>query len=184
MTAHILDHDSQRQRLTIIGLGNEFLSDDGVGIKVVRELKKSLNDDSVAFKELSVGGLELFDSLVGTEECIIVDALMTGKHTPGSLLRFVQTADDEPVTLTSSHQIDLGQILGLAQFLGASLPRTVTVYGIEADDITTFRETCTADVSRAIPKLVDAISKDVQSHSLQNGNPTHQWQLISDLITD
>ncbi len=177
-------HVPQKNRLTIIGLGNEMLSDDGLGIRVVRELKNRLDDRSVAFEELSVGGLQLFDYLVGTEECIIVDAIKTGTQPAGTLLRFVQTADNEPVTLTSSHQIDLGQILGLARFMGASLPKRLTVYGIEADDITTFRESCTEQVSKAIPKLVDAICSDVQTDHAEHTPCTDKWHIINDLVTD
>ena len=174
----------QQKRLTIIGLGNEMLSDDGLGIKVVRELRSRLDDRSVAFEELSVGGLQLFDYLIGTEECIIVDALKTGTQPAGTLLRFVQTPDTEPVKLTSSHQIDLGQILGLARFMGAPLPKRLTVYGIEADDITTFQETCTAQVSQAIPKLVDAICNDVQTDHAERTRFTNTWQIINELVTD
>ena len=174
----------QKHHLTIIGLGNEMLSDDGLGIRVVRELKNRLGNRSVAFEELSVGGLQLFDYLAGTEECIIVDAIKTGTQPAGTLLRFVQTADSEPVTLSSSHQIDLGQILGLARFMGASLPKRLTVYGIEADDITTFRESCTEQVSKAIPKLVDAICSDVQTDRAEGTLSTDTWHIINDLATD
>jgi hydrogenase maturation protease len=180
----IPNYISNTKQLTIIGLGNEMLSDDGLGIKVVRELKKRLTGPSVTFEELSVGGLQLFDYLVGTEECIIVDALKTGAQPPGTLWRFVQTVDSEPVTLTSSHQIDLGQILGLARFMGAPLPKRLRVYGIEAEDISTFQETCTAEVSKAIPRLVDAICCDVQSSSAAVSRCTDNWQIIHDVVTD
>jgi len=180
----IPNHAPQKKRLTIIGLGNEMLSDDGLGIRVVRELKNRLDDRSVAFEELSVGGLQLFDYLIGTEECIIVDAIKTGTQPAGTLLRFVQTPDTEPVKITSSHQIDLGQILGLARFMGAPLPKRLTVYGIEADDIATFRETCTAQVSQAIPKLVDAICNDVQTEYAERTPCTDEWQIINELVTD
>lgn len=173
-----------RKQLTIIGLGNEMLSDDGIGIKVVRELRKRLDQESVSFEELSVGGLQLFDYLVGTEECVIVDALMSGRYPAGTLLRFEQSADNEPVTLTSSHQIDLGQILGLARFMGASLPKRLTVYGIEAEDITTFRETCTVCVAEAIPKLVDAICIDLMTDRPEQPRCTDEWQIINDLVTN
>jgi hydrogenase maturation protease len=180
----IPDHVPVLKRLTIIGLGNEMLTDDGLGIKVVRQLKNRLNDRSATFEELSVGGLQLFDHLIGTEECIIVDAIKTGTHPVGTLMRFVQSADNEPVALTSSHQIDLGQILGLARFMGAPLPKMLTVYGIEADDITTFGETCTAQVSQAIPRLVDAICLDVRSEGNASTQQSEEWQIINELVTD
>jgi hydrogenase maturation protease len=140
-------------------------------------------DCSVEFIELSVGGLQLFDYLIGTEECIIVDAIKTGTQPAGTMLRFVQTPDNEPVQLTSSHQIDLGQILGLAKFMGAELPTRLTVYGIEADDITTFRETCTPHVLHAIPLLVEAICEDVQSTSAASSTCIDGWQILSEQVT-
>jgi hydrogenase maturation protease len=174
---------TMRKPLTIIGLGNELLSDDGAGIRVVRELKKRLPENDVAFEELSVGGLQLLDYITGFERCIIVDAVATGVRPAGTAYRFVQTPDSEPVTLTSSHQIDLGQVLALAKLLGTDVPQKVIVYGIEAGDVTTFQESCTNGVSKAIPKLVDTICRDL----VDNGaccTRTGEWQIVSDAVQD
>ena len=176
------DVGARRLPLTIIGLGNELLSDDGVGIKVVRELKKRLSPDDVQFEELAVGGLELLDYVSGCEECIIIDAVVTGRHPPGTAYRFVQTADREVVSLRSSHQVDLAQVLSLAALMGADLPRTLTVYGIEADDVTTFRETCTADVSRAIPLVVERVCRHLEDLTGDHRTPTDEWEIIAESI--
>jgi hydrogenase maturation protease len=177
------DRPSHSGPFTIIGLGNELLSDDGVGIRVVQELRKRLTDPSIRFEEIAVGGLELLDYVTGCRECLIVDAISSGKHPAGTLFRFVQSPDEEPLKLTSSHQIDLGQVLALAKLLGASLPSRLTVYGIEVSDITTFREACTEAVSQAIPKLVDLICRDVQQHGIDSRVPTGEWQVLDHLVT-
>jgi hydrogenase maturation protease len=174
----VADLGHTRKPLTIIGLGNEFLSDDGVGIHVVRELKKRLAHTDVVVEELSLGGLQLLDYLAGFEKCVIIDAIVTGAHAPGTLSRFVQTADHEPVMLASSHQIDLGKVLALAALMGADLPQRLIVYGIEAEDITTFGETCSNEVSRAIPRIVDAITRDLDSRSLLTA--CGEWQIVRD----
>lgn len=164
----------QRKRLTIIGLGNEMLADDGVGIRVIRELKKRSVTDDIAFEELSVGGLQLLDYLIGYEHCIIVDAVVTGAHPPGTIYRFEQAPRDKPikVSLTSSHQIDLFQVVELAKLLKADIPRTITVYGIEASDVTTFNSRCTERVSKAIPQLVGLICRDLLNNESGCGNQT------------
>jgi hydrogenase maturation protease len=179
----IPDHPSELKPLTIIGLGNELLSDDGAGIRVVQELKKRLADLPITFEELAVGGLDLLDYVVGYSECIIVDAITSGNQPPGTLYRFVQSPDQEPLKLTSSHQIDLGQVLSLAKLLGASLPSRLTVYGIEVADITTFREACTEEVSKAIPGLVDLICQDVSRNGMNSPVRTGEWQVIDSAIT-
>ena len=176
----VMDPDqlSPSRPLTIIGLGNELLSDDGLGIRVVRSLRARLRDDRVAFEELSVGGLQLLDYVVGCRQCIIVDAIITGSHPPGTLYRFVQKADRDLVRLTSSHQIDLSQVLALAKLMGADLPEKLTVYGIEAEDVITFRDGCTDHVARAIPRLVDVICLDVEECIAAPSATAGEWQII------
>jgi hydrogenase maturation protease len=170
----------RRKPLTIIGLGNELLSDDGVGIRIVRALKQRLPSDGIAFEELSIGGLQLLDYITDCEQCIIVDAVTSGKHPAGTTYRFIQTSDSNPVSLTSSHQIDLAQVLTLASVMGGRVPRTVVVYGVEAGDSTTFHDGCTREVSRAIPKVVDAICRDVEGRADTMENHAGEWQIIND----
>lgn len=176
-------HLPPRNSLTVIGLGNDLLSDDGLGIRTIRQLKARLALDDAVFQELSVGGLQLLDHVVGYERCIIVDAMTTGKEPAGTIYRFVQTPDAKLVPLSSSHQIDLGQVLALAKLLGAELPETLTVYGIEALDVTTFRDGCTAQVSEAIPRLVDLICRDLDESVAISGLRTGGWEIIHDSVT-
>jgi hydrogenase maturation protease len=169
---------------TIIGLGNEFLSDDGLGIMVVRDLRKRLPADTATFEELSIGGLELLDYITGYEECVIVDAIATGTRPPGTLYRCVQKDPESTVPMRSSHQIDLMQVVRLAGLLGAAVPRRIVLYGIEAGDVTTFHEGCTADVARAIPRLVHAICMDLQDPCLPSGDSPGTWQVVHHTLSD
>jgi len=182
MQKHGLPHN--HRLLTIIGLGNELLSDDGVGIRVLRELRKRLTSIDVVFEELSVGGLPLLDHIIDSEWCIIIDSIITGSHPPGTAFRFVQPVDHEPTTLTSSHQIDLAHVLSLATLLRPDLSRTVTVYAIEASDVQTFGDGCTEEVCRAIPSLVDVICRDVESDSQFMPADAGRWQVVHDTVQD
>jgi hydrogenase maturation protease len=169
---------SMRIRQTIIGLGNEFLSDDGVGIKVLRELKKRVSRSDVAFEELAVGGLGLLDYITRSDKCTIIDAVITGNHPPGTVSRCVVSGNRKPLQVRSSHQLDLGQVLALGNMIGANLPRSLTVYGIEARDVVTFCETCTPDVIRAIPFVVQAVVDDLDRCTAERLTPTDEWEII------
>lgn len=156
----------QKNKIIIIGLGNEFISDDGVGIFVLRELKKkllsSLSDShNFVFEELSVGGLGLLDYISGFSKCLIIDTILTRTQPPGTIYRFKQNSSDELVKIKSSHQINLPQVIGLAKLLKIEVPDEIIIYGIEGEDITTFKIGCTEKVQEAIPKLVDMIYDDV-----------------------
>jgi hydrogenase maturation protease len=168
-----------RKRLVIIGLGNESLSDDGVGIRVLRELKERFTGNDVGFEELSVGGLPLLDFLSEAEECVIIDAVMTGIRPPGTVYRFVQRTAGVPRTVRSSHQIDLAQVLALGTMLGAALPSTVTVYGIEAADVTTFSDACTPGVSRSIPLVAECVRQDWEQRATGFPPPDGEWEVLA-----
>lgn len=172
----------KRNQLTIIGLGNELLSDDGVGIRIVRQLKERLPAANANFEELSVGGLPLLDYITGYERCVIIDAVVTGKHPAGTVYRCVLTAGTEPFTLASSHQIDLSQVVTLAALMGGEIPRTIVVYGIEAADTTTFHDGCTEEVSRAVPTIVETISRDIEEGYGADCTQPAEWQILHDAI--
>ncbi len=177
-------HPGQRKPLTIIGLGNELLSDDGTGIRVVRELRTRLPAGTATFEELSVGGLELLEYITGYDRCIIVDAIVSGEHPAGTVYRCVPAPEHESGPLTSSHQIDLMQVVHLAELLGADTPRSLVVYGIEAGDISTFHDGCTRTVAQAIPKLVDTICSDLRDHPAAFGAPDGEWKILCDAPSD
>lgn len=155
-----------KNKTVILGLGNEYITDDGIGIHTIRELKNNLPSNNYTIEELSIGGIELLDHLSGYEQAIIVDAFITGAHPSGTIYRYVQTADEDGMKLKSSHQIDLPQVLGLARALNIAMPNEIIIYGVEAGDITTFRCKCTPEVEVAIPKLVKLIQNDIMENNL------------------
>ena len=61
----------------VLGLGNPILSDDGVGLRVARELENRLDQQEVTVVETSMAGLDLLDLLAGYDRAIIVDAIQT-----------------------------------------------------------------------------------------------------------
>ena len=164
--------------MTVIGLGNEYLSDDGLGILAVRQVADRLTDYGITFQELSIGGLELLDHLVGFRRCVIIDAIATGSCPPGTIHRFVRNPGSDAVTISSSHQLDLTQVLTLGRLLGADVPEQVTVYGIEAGDITTFHTGPTPEVAAALPALVDAICGEVRGNPPLTDLTADEWQVI------
>jgi hydrogenase maturation protease len=169
--------------ILIIGLGNELLADDAVGIRVLRELRNRLPADKIAFEELSVGGLPLLEHLVGYDRCILVDAVVTGKSPAGTLHRFVQEPGHPSIRLSSSHHVDLSQVLALGEMLGAAIPAKVVVYGIEPEDTITFCEQCTSEVSKAIPQLVELICRDIEHETTLLPSRSSEQDMVEHFAT-
>ena len=146
----------------VLGLGNDILCDDGVGIYVARELKKTLlNHKDISVAEASLAGLGLLDLLAGYEKAIVIDAIQTRGGKVGQIHRL--NSNDFAATrhTASTHNVNFASALELGNKLGLSLPKEIVIFAIEVSDVSTFREACTPKVKRAIPKCVDMILKEI-----------------------
>jgi hydrogenase maturation protease len=145
----------------VLGMGNAILSDDGVGIRVAHEVVNQLKNPQVTVLETSAAGLSLLDSIVGYDKVIIIDAIQTEKGEAGQVYR-MSTADFSLAKhFSSPHQINLVTALELGKMLNLAMPEEITVFAIEAKDITSFSEECTPEVEKAIPEVVKMVLDDL-----------------------
>jgi hydrogenase maturation protease len=145
----------------VLGLGNPILSDDGVGIRVVHEVEKNLSDPQVAVSGTSAAGLSLLDCILGYDKVIIIDAIQTKEGKAGWVYRMKPEDFSFAKGLSSPHQINLVTALELGKMLSLAVPKEITVFAIEAKDITTFSEKCTPDVEKAVPEVAKMVLEDL-----------------------
>jgi hydrogenase maturation protease len=145
----------------VLGIGNPILSDDGAGIKVAHEVGGKLNDPQVTVAETSAAGLSLLDSIVGYDKVIIIDAIQTEKGRAGQIYRMGTEDFSFTKHFSSPHQINLATALELGKMLNLAMPREITIFAVEAKDITSFSEKCTPEVERAIPEVVKMVLQEL-----------------------
>jgi hydrogenase maturation protease len=145
----------------VLGIGNPILSDDGVGIRVAHEVGRNLSDPQVAVSETSAAGLSLLDSMLGYDKIVIIDAIQTKEGKPGQIYRMKPEDFSSAKRLSSPHQINLVTALELGKMLNLAMPREITVFAIEAQDIATFSEKCTPEVEKAIPEVVKMVLENL-----------------------
>ena len=145
----------------VLGLGNPILSDDAAGIRVAQEVGKRLNDPQITVAETSEAGLRLLDSIVGYNEVIIIDAVQTEKGQAGQIYRMEPQDFSSTKYLSLPHQINLATSLELGNALNLAMPQEITIFAVEAKDITNFSEKCTPEVDQAIPKLVKMVLEEL-----------------------
>jgi hydrogenase maturation protease len=156
-------------RTVVLGLGNPLLSDDAAGLAVAAELTRLLAERPIVGVEVATssrGGFELIDLLAGFQRAVIVDALITDDPRPGNVHRLDPGQVAGSARLVGSHEVGLATALELAEALGIVMPETVTVYGVEAADVTTFAETPTPEVAEAAVRLARELHE-----SLLSGTP-------------
>jgi hydrogenase maturation protease len=145
----------------VLGIGNPILSDDGAGIKVARELGKKLDDPEITVAETSGAGLRLLDSIVGYDKVIIIDAIQTKKGKAGQIYRMEPEDFSFAKHLSSPHQINLVTALELGKMLNLAIPQKITIFAVEAKDITSFSEKCTPEVEQVIPEAVKMVLEEL-----------------------
>ena len=150
----------------VLGLGNPILSDDGVGVRVAREVADQVKSPQVTVSETNVAGLGLLDAIVGYDKVIIIDAIQTGKGQAGQIYRM--GSEDFSLTkhFSSPHQVNLATALELGKMLGLAMPREITIFAVEAKDVSTFSEKCTSEVEEVIPEVVKMVLGELdEQHS-------------------
>jgi hydrogenase maturation protease len=145
----------------VLGWGNPILSDDGVGIKVAQEVKEKLSYPQITVAETSTAGLSLLDSIVGYDKVIIIDAVQTKEGNAGQIYRMGLQDFSSTKHFSSPHQINLATALELGKMLNLAMPQEITIFAVEAKEITTFSEKCTPEVEQAIPKLVKMVMEEL-----------------------
>ena len=153
------------KKTLVVGLGNPILTDDGVGIYVVREAEKRCGQDDVAFAEASVGGLRLLDTIGGYERVILVDAIQTETGEPGDLHHLHPNDLRASRHSGSTHDLSLPGALALGRGMGMTLPtdEALSIVAVEVEDVLTFGEECTGAVAAAIPGAVDAVLAELEA---------------------
>ncbi len=145
----------------ILGVGNLLLSDDGVGVHIIKQLsKENVNADLV---DVGMGGFDILERILGCKKVIIIDSIITGSE-PGTIHRLTPRDLSTSPALSHTHSIDLPTSLKLGrQLMADKMPDDIIIYAIEAEDITTFNEECTPKVKAAIPKVIKQIKNDLKS---------------------
>jgi hydrogenase maturation protease len=55
----------------VLGLGNPIFGDDGVGLRVIEELKKQIHDKDITVESAELAGLDMLETLSGYDRVII-----------------------------------------------------------------------------------------------------------------
>jgi len=148
--------------LTIIGCGNLNRCDDGVGIVVARRLKDYVEKrgcDNVRVFDAGTGGMEVMFHARGAEKLVLIDASRSGSE-PGAIFRVPgeeMERDYEPAYSLHDFRWDHALYAGRKIF-GASFPRDVTVFLIEARELGLGLE-----LTKPIAEAADRVVAEIES---------------------
>lgn len=161
---------STGEGILVLGLGNDILTDDAVGLVLARELRRRLADESgVDVRETSEMGLALLDMISGYDSVLLVDSIQTGRAKPG-FLHELDPGQFRTLSGATPHFLGIQETLVLGRQLGLPMPTKVRVYGIEVEDPFTLSMQLTAALQSALPRILESIEQGVRLQLAAGGS--------------
>ncbi|MGA1977208.1 MAG: hydrogenase maturation protease [Bacteroidales bacterium] len=143
-----------RKKTLILGVGNEILSDDGIGPKLVTNLSRLFNDANLKFETAGSGGLEIMEYMHGYDKVIFIDAIHTREAKPGKVYYFRPSYFRETSNLSNLHDVNFLTAIRLGDILKLDLPSDLHIIAVEIVEDLEFSEELTPEIKKKYPEIL------------------------------
>jgi hydrogenase maturation protease len=171
----------------IIGIGNRYRGDDGIGPLILDRIDLSINRnfDIVESDGEPTGLISLFRE---RDWCIFIDAIIPNIHlqfSPGMVVSMdlLMEGNNFGTELSSTHTGGLFDAIGLASVLGC-LPKKVFLVGVVGSTFGSCAH-LSQSVQSAIEQALDEVEQLVRSlvNEKKQGGIMHESAMIDELVT-
>jgi len=153
--------------IKIIGFGNLFMGDDGIGVKVIDELKKQdifKDADNIEIIDGGTSGVDLIFTLQDADKAIIVDAIDAGQDI--GEIKVFSLEDISGINKKSKlfksfsmHDMDLAEVFELLKTL--KINKNIRIIGIKPKNIG-YSDSLSPEIANKIPEIISLIRKELQ----------------------
>lgn len=119
-------------RTVVLGVGNPLMGDDGLGLAALESLRLGWRlPPTVELVDGGTWGLTLLPTIEAADRLLLIDAIDTGGARPGTLHHLERDAIPRHLaTKVSPHEVDLREVLALAELRGR-LPLETVAIGLQ-----------------------------------------------------
>lgn len=154
-------------KTAIMGFGNPVRSDDAVGIYVIDQLKKLIEDSpQISLFDMGTSAFEVLFKLKGHQKIRIVDAVVNTGEEPGTIYKVPaeevrKAPEDDPMVFL--HSLKWDQALSYARkIMGEAYPDDIAVYLIAVDN-TRLQIQLSDEVRSAGEKVVHYLMEEINA---------------------
>lgn len=174
----------EKEKILILGIGNILLSDEGLGVKVVKFLEEFFTfPKNVELVDGGVGGFFLIPYIEKAKKLLVIDAIRGG-NVPGTFYKFKN--EDIPLSMLeklSLHELSFKDIISLINLKG-NLPEEIIILGLEPK-ILEIGDRLSMEVKKNLRKLITEILiqlKDWGIEPVPKKDLRHLEELLFDKI--
>lgn len=142
-------------KIVVVGFGNEILSDDGIGVKIIKELQKEELFSSIDFDFGWLGGIEILDFIENYDTAVLIDAIRTKDGSPGDVYHFTPGDFLETLHLSNFHETSFNITLEMGRKLGLKIPENIHIIAVEIVEDLVFNKSFTPQVEKKYPEILN-----------------------------
>ncbi len=136
----------------VIGVGNSFRRDDGVGLAVADEIARLALPDVEVMTAIGEPGA-ILDAWSGVPSTIVIDAAVGDGASPGRIRRWAP--GDATMSAVTSHALGLPATYALGQVLGR-IPDELIVLTVDVTEVG-YGDGLTSQIAAAVPRVVSRV---------------------------
>ena len=155
------------KKILVLGIGNDILTDDGIGPKIVNDLKTLERSPELIFETTTLGGLEILEIIKDYKKVIIIDAIRTIDGNPGEIFFFTPDDFKETLHLSNLHDINFLTALELGKKLGIPLPEEIHIIAIEIVEDQVFGTSFTPAIEEKYHIIMQSVKKQIGELGVQ-----------------
>ena len=141
-------------KILIAGLGNDLLTDDGVGVKIVNELNSIHFGKNVVYKSSYFGGWELLDLIEGYDLVLFIDAVIEKDRKTGSTGFHSLDSFKETLHLSHFHDSDFLTTISFGKMISMKIPEHIFIYSIQIEEDKTFNRELSALLAQRYEDII------------------------------
>lgn len=161
-----LDNVLHPADVTILGVGNVILTDEGFGVRAAEYLDHHYTfPDNVQIVDGGTLGIELTQYVTGTNKLLVIDSINGGAE-PGTVFRFHNDAIMEHFQdKLSAHEVGIQDVLALLTVTGHKIPEVIVV-GAQPFDLEA-GVGLSDGMQALLPQIVEQILKDLRDWGIE-----------------
>lgn len=147
-------------RVILIGIGNNLLSDDGVGPYLAERLGQKLD---FPYRSVTHISLDLLDLVLGWRFIYIIDSFRNPEIPVGDVVELTLDDLEYRQNPSYSHGITIPLIFHIGKKLYRGAPKNVRVFGVNVFDNQTISDSFSDELNHQIAEVSNHLFKNIQN---------------------
>lgn len=159
-------YDDYENSIVVLGVGNILLTDEGLGVHVVEDLKANYTfTPQISLIDGGTMGMELLTYMRGMKKILLIDAV-NGGEAPGTIYEFPHRELEQYFTdHISVHEVGMQDILRIRAIQENPLEDAIVI-GVEPESLDVGFEP-SAPVQKALPEIKERVLRVLREWGIQ-----------------